>query len=119
MKSPAVQYPSTLSIALADLARGSSRYGGTAYLLSLAVAGVTLAGSVFYKEISATFAADVLGVRGGTLWEGAFAVAVLAWLTAMALALMCLPQKGRPRTFGVSSIGMNLAAALLMACTLG
>lgn len=119
MKSTtAVRFTPFLMFALPQLARGSSRHGRAAYLLSLAVAGLVLAGSVFYQDISETFGADVFGVRALTLWEGAFAVAALVWLAAMALGVMCLPQRGRPRTFGLSSIGMNLAAALLVACTL-
>ena len=118
MKPTAVQYLPSVTVALVDLSRAwSSRAGQAAYALSLALAGATLAGSVFYREITRTFGADVLGVRAATLWEGAFAVVALAWFVAMVLGLMCLPQKGRPRTFGVSSIGMNLAAALLVVCT--
>jgi hypothetical protein len=118
MKPTAVRYTPSMLFAMPAVARGTTRHGRTAYLLSLAVAGVTFAGSVFYQDISRTFGADVLGVRALTLWEAAFAVAALAWLVAMALGVMCLPQKGRPRTFGVTSIAMNLAAALLVACTL-
>ncbi len=119
MKSTAVRYPTTLTIAVADLARGSARYGRAAYGLSLVLAGVAFAGSVFYKEIRQTFRADVYGVNAGTLWEGVFGVFVLIWMAAMLLAALCLPQKGRARTLGVSSIAINLAAALLVACTLG
>ena len=119
MKSTvAVQYPHSLTIALADLSRVSSRHGHAAYAISLALAGVTLAGSVFYKEISQTFGAHVFGLRAVTLWEGAFVVVALAWLAGTALGVLCLPQRGRLRTFGVSSIGMNLAAALLVASTM-
>ena len=117
MKPTAVQYPHSLNVAVSEFARASVRHGATAYTLSLALAAVTFAGSVFYKEISHTFAREVFGVRALMLWEGAFLVAALAWLAAMVLALMCLPQRGRARTFGVSSIGINLAAALLVACT--
>lgn len=119
MKSTTVvRYTPSLTFALPQLARGSSRHGRAAYLLSLAVAGLVLVGSVFYQDITETFGADVFGVRALTLWEAAFAVAALAWLAAITLGVMCLPQRGRPRTFGLSSIGMNLAAALLVACTL-
>ena len=118
MKPSAVRYHPTLTFALPELARGSSRYGKAAYLLSLLIAGVTFAGAVFYKEISRTFGTHVFGMRASTLWEGAFAIAALAWLIAMGLGFWCLSQKGRQRTFGVASIGMNLAAALLVACTL-
>lgn len=114
----AVRYPTTFPIALPSFPRGFSRFGQTAYMLSLAIAGMALVGSVFYKEISRTFTAEVFGFRAVTLWETGFGVAVLAWLVAMTLSALCLPQKGRPRTFGVTSIGMNLAAALLVACTL-
>ena len=118
MKPTAVQYPHSLNAAVSELARVSARHGVTAYTLSLLVAAVTFVGSVFYKEITHTFGRELLGVRVLTLWEGAFLLAGLAWLTAMVLALMCLPQRGRARTFGISSIGINLAAALLTACTL-
>jgi hypothetical protein len=114
----AVRYTPSMTFAFPDLARASSRHGRVAYLLSLAVAGATFGGSVFYKEISQTFGGDVLGVRALTLWEGAFALAALAWLVAMGLGLLCVAQKGRPRTFGLSSIAMNLAAALLVVCTM-
>ena len=118
MKPTAVQYPHSLNMALSELARVSSRHGVTAYTLSLLLAGVTFVGSVFYKEITHTFGRELFGVRALTLWEGAFFLAALAWLAAMVLAVMCLPQRGRARTFGVSSLGINLAAALLVACTL-
>ena len=118
MKPTAVQYPHSLTMAVSEFARASARHGVTAYTLSLLLAGVTFVGSVFYKEITHTFGRELLGVRVLTLWEGLFLLAGVAWLAAMVLAVMCLPQRGRARTFGISSIGMNLAAALLVACTL-
>ena len=118
MKSTAVQYPPSFTVALADLTRVSARYGHAAYATSLLLAGLALAGSIFYGEIRYTFGAHVFGVRAMTLWEAAFVLVALAWLMGTTLGVMCLPQRGRPRTFGVSSIGMNLAAALLVATTL-
>ena len=118
MKPTAVQYPHSLNAAVSEFARTATRHGVTAYTLSLLLAAVTFVGSVFYKEITHTFARELFGVRMLTLWEGLFFIAAVAWLAAMVLAVMCLPQGGRPRTFGVSSIGINLAAALLVACTL-
>jgi hypothetical protein len=117
MKPTAVQYPHSLNVAVSEFARTAARLGVTAYTLSLLLAALTFFGSVFYKEITHTFARELFGVRMLTLWEGLFLVAAVGWLAAMALAIMCLPQGGRPRTFGVSSIGINLAAALLVACT--
>ena len=118
MKPTAVQYPHSLNVAVSEFARAATRHGVTAYTLSLLLAAATFFGSVFYKEITHTFARELFGVRVLTLWEALFLLAALAWLTAMVLAVMCLPQRGRARTFGVSSIGINLAAALLVACTL-
>jgi hypothetical protein len=118
MKPTAVQYPHSLNVSVSEFARAATRHGVTAYTLSLLLAALTFFGSVFYKEIAHTFGRELLGVRVLTLWEGVFLLAGVAWLIAMVLAIMCLPQRGRPRTFGVSSIGINLAAALLTACTL-
>ena len=117
MKPIAVQYPHSLNVAVSELARASARHGVTAYTLSLLLAALTFFGSVFYKEITHTFARELFGVRMLTLWEGLALLAAVGWLAAMVLAVMCLPQAGRSRTFGVSSIGINLAAALLVACT--
>ena len=117
MKPTAVQYPHSLNVAVSEFARTSVRHGATAYTVSLILAALTFLGSVFYKEITHTFARELFGVRMLTLWEGLFLLAAVAWLAAMVLAVMCLPQPGRPRTFAVSSIGINLAAALLVACT--
>lgn len=118
MKPLAVQYPPSLSVVPIDLASASARFAPATYLVSLALAGITLAGSVCYQEITQTFGAQVLGLRAVTLWEGAFVIVALAWLAATLLGLMCLPLGGRPRTFGASSVGMNLAAALLVASTM-
>lgn len=118
MKSTAVQYPSLTTLVFLGLARSSPRYGHAAYLLSLALAGAAFAGSVFYNDIVRTFGSHVLGVRAVAVWQGAFALAAVAWLVAMALGVFCLPKRGRLRALGLSSIGMNLAAALLVACTL-
>jgi hypothetical protein len=117
MKPTAVQYPHSLNVAVSELARASARHGVTAYTLSLVLAAATFVGSVFYKEIRYTFARELFGVPVLTLWEALFLVAALAWLAAMVLAVLCLPQRGRARTFGLSSLGINLAAALLVACT--
>jgi hypothetical protein len=119
MKPTAVQYPhSSLNVAVSELAEASARHGVTAYALSLVVAGVTFFGSAFYKEITHTFGRDLFGLRVGTIWQAAFLIAAVGWLAAVALGLMCLPQRGRARTFGITSLGINFAAALLVACTL-
>ena len=117
MKPTSVQYPQALTIAISDLARASSRHGVTAYALSLTLAGLSLLGAIFHKEITHTFGRDFFGVRAVILWEGVFLVGAVVWLAAVALGLMTLPQKGRVRTFGVYSIAVNLAVALLAACT--
>lgn len=117
MKPIAVQFPPPLSVAPAEWTRASARYAPAAYLTSLALAGVTLVGSVFHREISGTFGSHVLGLRTAMLWEGAVAVVALGWFAATILGLLCLPLGGRPRAFGMSSVGMNLAAALLVAST--
>lgn len=118
MKPIAVQFPQPLTIAVSELARVSARHGVMAYATSLVLAALSLAGSFFYRDITHTFGREMAGIRAMTLWEGAFLVAAIAWLVAVALGLMCLPQKGRARTFGVYSIAINLAAATLAACTL-
>ena len=118
MKSTVVQFPQTLTVAVSELARASGRQGVTAYGLSLALAAVALAASFFYKEITHTFGRYVMGVRAVTLWESLLVVAAFLWLTSIALGLMSLPQKGRMRKFGAYSIAINLAAALLIVCTL-
>ncbi len=118
MKSTAVQYSQPLTVAVSELARVSARHGVTAYALSLLLAAVTLLGSAFHAEIVQTFQRQLLGVRVATLWEAAFVVAALVWFAATLVGLLCLPQKGRVRSFGASSVGINLAAALLVACTL-
>jgi hypothetical protein len=118
MKPTAVQYPHTLNDAVSELADASARHGATAYTLSLALAAVAFFGSAFYKEISHTFGRELFGLRVLAIWESLFLIAAVLWFAAMVLSLMCLPQRGRTRSFGVSSLGINLAAALLMACTL-
>ena len=118
MKSTVVQFPQTLTFAASEFARASGRQGVTAYGLSLVLAAVALAGSFFYKEITHTFGRYVLGVRAVTLWEGVLIVTAFLWLTSIALGLTSLPQKGRMRKFGSYSIAINLAAALLVVCTL-
>ena len=115
---PAVQYPLSLIASPTDLARASARFAPATYGMSLALAGLTLAGSICYQEITRTFGAHVFGLRAATLWEGVFVVVALAWFAATLLGLMCLPQRGRPRTFGALSVGMNLAAAVLTAATM-
>src|SRR5688572_21958271 len=99
MKPTVVQYPQSLSFALSDLARASVRHGRTAYALSLVLALTTLLGSVFYKEIAATFGYQMMGVRALAIWQGVFLIAVMLWLGALALGLLCMPQKGRIRRF--------------------
>ena len=118
MSSFAVHYPSSSSIALSDMAAATSRYGRTAYAISLALAAVVFAGTVFFQEISRTIGSHVLGLRVATLWDAAFVVVALAWLVGTALGMLCLAQPGRQRTYGACSIGMNLAAALLVASTM-
>jgi hypothetical protein len=118
MKPTAVQYPQALTIAITDLARASARHGVTAYALSLTLAAFALLGAVFYKEITHTFGRSVMGVRAVTLWEVLFLAGAVVWLAAVALGLFTLPQKGRVRTFGFYSLAINVAVALLAACTL-
>lgn len=117
MKTTAVQYPQPLTAAFSELARASARHGATAYALSLVLAGVTLLGSGFYKEITRTFGQHLLGMRAVTLWEAGFALCALVWLATTALGLLCIQQKGQTRKLGLASIGINIAAALLVACT--
>jgi hypothetical protein len=118
--SAAVQYPQPLTLALSDFARRATaaRNGPTAYALSLLLAAVTLAGSMFYKDITHSFTAHLMGVSVSTLWHAAFYATTGLWLTGTLLALLCAAQKGRTRTFGVYSIAMNIAAATLAACTM-
>ena len=118
MKPTVVQFPQTLTVAVSELARASGRQGVTAYGLSLVLAAVALVGSVFYKEITHTFGRYVMGVRAVTLWEGLLVVAAFLWLTSLALGVLSVPQKGRMRKFGAYSNAINLAAALLVVCTL-
>jgi hypothetical protein len=47
-----------------------------------------------------------------------FLIAAMLWLGAMALGLLCMPQKGHVRKLGVLSMGINIAAAVLVACTI-
>ena len=117
MSSFAAQYPSSSSSAV-DVVAATSHYGRTAYATSLVLAAVVFAGSVFFQEISRTIGSHVLGLRVATLWDGAFVIVALAWLLGMAIALMCVARPGRQRTYGACSIGVNLAAALLVASTM-
>ena len=118
MKPTAVQYPSSFAIALSELTRVSARLGATAYTLSMLIAGGTLVGSVFYKEISQTFGRYVLGVRAVTLWEAGLVMGIVLWLASTMMGLVCVAHKDRTRRLGLSSLGINLAAALLVVCTL-
>ena len=118
MKPTAVQYPSSLSLAISSLTRLSARLGATAYTLSMLIAAVTLVGSVFFKEITQTFGRYVLGMRAGTLWEAALVLCIVLWLTSTVFGFICVAHKGRTRRLGLSSLGINLAAALLVVCTL-
>ncbi len=118
MKPTAVQYPHPLTAAASELARVSARHGVTAYAVSLCLAAAALLGSAFYKEITHTFGRELLGVRMSSLWEAAFFATALVWLATMSLGMLCVPQRGRARTLGVSTLGVSLAAALLAACTL-
>src|SRR5688572_2820905 len=97
MKPTAVQYPSSLSIAVSELGRLSGRLGATAYTLSMLIAGVTLVGSVFYKEIAQTFGRYVLGVRAVTLWEAALVLGIVLWLASTVMGLLCVAHKDRTR----------------------
>jgi hypothetical protein len=113
MKPTAVQFSQALTVAISEYTRASGRQGATAYGLSLVLAALALAGSIFYKEITYTFGRHVMGVRAVTLWEGLVLVAAFLWLTSMALGLLCVPQKGRMRKLGAYSIAINLATAML------
>jgi hypothetical protein len=117
MKPTAVQFPQSLTIVWTDFARPTAKHGAVAYALSLILAVAVLAGSVFYREIADTFGRELGGVRVATLWQLSLYVAGLVWLGALGLGLVCLSQKGRARTLGAYSIAVNIAAALLVACT--
>ena len=118
MKSTAVQYSNPLTVAVAEIARVSARHGVTAYATSLFLAFTALLGSFFYSDIARTFGRQLLGVHVLTLWEAGFLVGAIVWLAATMLGLLCVPQRGRVRTFGVSTLGINTAIAILAACTL-
>ena len=118
MKPTAVQYPSSLSLVISEFGRVSARLGGAAYAISLLIAGVTLVGSCFYQEITHTFGRYILGMRAGTLWEAGLVLCIVVWLTSTVFGFICVAQKGRTRRLGLSSLGINLAAALLVVCTL-
>jgi hypothetical protein len=118
MKSTAVQFPQPFSVAVSEIARVSAKHGSTAYALSLICAGAAFFASVFYKEISHTFGYSAFGVRAATVWHAVFFAGFFAWVAATLLALLCLPQRGRTRTYALSSLGMNFAAAVLLAVTM-
>jgi succinate dehydrogenase hydrophobic anchor subunit len=116
----AVQYPQPLTVAVSDFARVSPRHGVAAYLSSVVLALLTLAGSSFFKEIRQTFGQHWFGVRAVTFWEAAFCVVVVAWLASLVLGVSCLSQtRGtRTRSLGAYSIAINIATLLLVICTL-
>jgi hypothetical protein len=116
--SAAVQYPQPLTIAVSDFARVSPRHGVTAYVSSIALALLTLAGSSFFKEIRRTFGQHVLGVRAQAMWEAAFCVLAVAWLASLVIGVLCLSHKGRVRSLGRYSIAINVSSALLVLCTM-
>jgi hypothetical protein len=118
MKPTAVQYSNPFAVIVSELARISARHGVTAYALSLMVAFAALLASVFHQEIARSFGREVLGVRVVTIWEAAFVVGVLVWAAATVLGTLCVPQKGRTRSFGISTVGINVAAAIFVACTM-
>jgi hypothetical protein len=114
----AVHYPQPLTVAVSDFARVSPRHGVSAYVSSVALALLTLAGSSFFKEIRRTFAQHFFGVRAQSLWEAAFCVLAVAWLASLVVGMLCLSHKGRVRSLGAYSIAINIASALLVVCTM-
>jgi hypothetical protein len=118
MKTSAVSYPQSLAVAVSEATRVSPRHGVTAYGLSLFLAAAALLTSVFFKEITHTYTQHFMGLPASVVWRGAFFTGALLWVISSVLAGACVPQKGLTRRFGVCSIGINLAAALLAACTL-
>ena len=114
----AVQYPQPLTVTVSDFARVSPRHGVTAYLSSVVLALLTLAGSSFFKEIRRTFGQHVMGLRAQVLWEAVFCVLAVTWLTSLIVGVMCLSHKGRTRSLGAYSIAINLSSALLVLCTM-
>lgn len=118
MKTTAVQFPQPFSVAVSEIARVSAKHGSTAYALSMICAAAAFLASVFYKEITHTFGYSYFGVRVSTVWHAVFFAGFFAWCAATVLALLCLPQRGRTRTYGMSSLGINFAAAVLLAVTM-
>ena len=113
----AVHYPQPLTVTVSDFARVSPRHGVSAYVSSISLALLTLAGSSFFKEIRGTFGQHVLGVRALTIWEAAFCVLAVAWLASVVLGVSCMSHKGRTRSLGAYSIAINIASVLLVVCT--
>jgi hypothetical protein len=114
----AVQYPPPLTVSVPALGRVSPRHAVTAYVTSVALALVTLAGSSFFKEIRRTFGHHVLGMHALALWEATFVVLAMAWLAAVVVGALCLSHKGRTRSLGAYSIAINISSALLVLCTI-
>jgi hypothetical protein len=114
----AVQYPHSLTVGVSDFARVSPRHGLSAYVSSVALALMALAGSSFFKEVRRTFEHHVFGVKALFWWEAAFCVLAVAWFASLVLGVLCLSHKARVRSLGAYSIAINIASALLVICTM-